>query len=286
MHNPARSAAAVDGYLFPVLILLLACTSSTAGPTPAPPAPPTHIAWKVLLPGLEFAEVPLPVLSHAGDSLARIVRVTSGPWTIALRTAVGHGGQARTVEGWLGDAAVAAINPGMFGVDWVLPTGHMVADAQVVNPAWSADRSVLAASGAGFHVFNLECEARPDVETYPTMVQSIRMLDCAGKNIWADQPREWSAALVGEDRAGRLLLIHVRSPYRMHDLVDQLIAMPLDLRALHYGDGGPPAFLSVRTPVLTGDWVGSWETGAFENDGNETAGSIPNVLVVVPSFQY
>lgn len=262
-----------------MLLLLLACTSSNAGaPLAAQPAP---IAWKLTLPGLEFAEAPLPVPSHAGDSLARIVRVTPGPWTIALRTAVAHGGQARTVEDWLGDGAVAAINPGMFGADWVMPTGHMVADAQVVNPAWSADRSVLAASGAGFHLFNLECEARPDAEQYPTMVQSIRMLDCAGHNIWADQPKEWSAALVGQDHAGRLLLIHVRSPYRMHDLVDQLIAMPLDLRALHYGDGGPPAFLSVRTPMLKGDWVGSWETGAFENDGNETAGTIPNVLVVV-----
>jgi len=264
-----------------LLLQALACAAPAADLPAAAPAP--AIAWQPLLPGLELAAVPMPVASHAGDSTAQVVRVTPGPWTVALRTAAANGGVPRPVDGWLDDGAVAAINPGMFGSDWLTATGHMVADGVVRNPAWSADNSVLAANSAGFHLFNLGCEARPDVASYPTMVQSIRMLDCAGQNTWANQPKEWSASVIGQDTSGRLLLIHVRSPYRMHSLVDQLAGLPLDLHALHYGDGGPPSFLSVRAPNFSRDWVGSWETGAFENDDNQSAGTIPNVLVVVPS---
>lgn len=263
-----------------MLIALLACTATPAEPAhyDAPP-----IAWQTLLPGLELADVPMPVRSHAGDSIAHIVRVTPGAWTVALRSAATNGGNPRPVDQWFDTGAVAAINPGMFGSDWLTSTGHMVSDGVVTNAAWTTDNSVIAASGDRFHIFNLECEGRPDDTLWPNMIQSIRMMDCAGNNVWADQPKEWSASVVGDDHKGRLLLIHVRSPYRMHALVDQLKAMPLGLRALHYGDGGPPSFLSVRTPSVHADWVGSWETGAFEDDGNASAGNIPNVLVVVPA---
>ena len=51
-----------------------------------------------------------------------------------------------------------------------------------------------------------------------------------------DQP-----AYIGVDGKGRVLFIHCRGYLRMHDLVNALIALPLDLKRLQYAEGGEPA---------------------------------------------
>jgi hypothetical protein len=278
-----------------LLLLLLACRDAVpialSPPTPArPPEPEGAFAWQTLLPGLEFADQVLPVRSPIGDSHLRALRIDPGRWTLALEMISARGGAARTTEEWL-DAVggVAAINPAMYASDYVSGVGWMSRGDHVNSRVWAKEQnSLLALDPVGpgqpaFKIFNLGCEAREQAEKlYATRVQSIRMLGCAGENVWTDQPKAWSAALVGEDGAGRALFLHVRSPYRMHDLVDMLRALPLDLRALHYGEGGPEATLSVRTPALTRTWVGSYETAFNENDDLATAWPLPNVLVVVP----
>ncbi len=80
------------------------------------------------------------------------------------------------------------------------------------------------------------------------------------------------------DRQGRILFLFVRSPYTMHALVDHLLALPLDLVALHYGDGGPPASLYVRAPGFEERNVGNYEERADRGD-NTAEWPLPNVLV-------
>ncbi|MDP2316770.1 MAG: hypothetical protein Q8P41_28000 [Pseudomonadota bacterium] len=253
-------------------------------PSESPPASP----WRTLLPGLDFAELDLPTASFLGDSRVRVVRVDPSVVRLDLQMASAEGGRPRPVSEWMDrTGAVAAINPAMFREDYLSSVGVMVRGDHVNSDLWAPQQSSLLAfapvspTDRPFHLYNLGCEARADAEArYRTRIQSIRMLGCAGENLWSDQPKAWSVALVGEDGAGRALLLHVRSPYRMHDLVDQLRALPLDLRALHYGEGGPEAFLAVRTPALTQTWTGSYETGFNENDDATTTGDLPNVLVV------
>lgn len=276
--------------MFLGLPLLLACADAPA-PTPEERAPVAEVSlWRELLPGLELAELPLPQKSRVGDSIARIVRADPGRLSLSLRLASAEGGALRSAPDWLETTGgYAAINPGMFREDFLSSVGWMSKGEHTNSARWPADYNSLMAldpvepGRARFHLFNLGCEARQDAEArYGTRVQSMRMLGCAGENLWSDQPREWSAALIGEDRAGRALLIHVRSPYRMHALVDMLRALPLDLTALHYGEGGPEATLALRTPALTTAWVGSWETGFNENDGVAWASDLPFVLMVGP----
>ena len=268
---------------------------SSDGPPPpaekhADPTPTAGIVtWTTLEPGLDFAGVLLPTPSFAGDSTLRVLRVDPTRWDLKLEMA-SETGQTHTAEGWLNaTGAVAAINAAMFGADNRQGLGWMSTAHHVNNDHWAAgQQSLLVAdplhSGlAPFHLFNLGCESRADAEAdYGTRVQSIRMLGCAGENVWSEQPRVWSAALIGEDHTGRALFLHVRSPYSMHALTDQLKALPLDLRALHYGEGGPEATLAIRTPALAYTWVGSWETGFHEADDNHTAWPVPNVIAVLP----
>jgi hypothetical protein len=108
------------------------------------------------------------------------------------------------------------------------------------------------------------------------------MVSCKHKNTWTPQSKRWSAAAVGEDAQGRLLLIHVRTAYTMHELIDALLAAPIGLARLMYVEGGPEAQLFVKAGAVERELVGSYETGFHPADDIETAWPIPNALVVVP----
>ena len=255
----------------------------------APAAEPAgNVTWRELEPGLELAGIHLPVPSFVGDSVLRVVRVDPARWTLSLQMASATGGRLRTAQGWLETTGgVAAINAAMFGQDYSQGVGWMSSGEHINQGRWAPDQNSLLAfdpvsvADPAVHLYNLGCASRTEAEArYRTRVQSIRMLGCAGENVWSEQPKVWSAALVGQDRAGRVLLLHVRSPYSMHALVDQLRALPLDLVALHYGEGGPEATLAIRTARARDTWVGSWETGFYERDDNHLESELPNMIVV------
>src|SRR5206468_3610842 len=90
------------------------------------------------------------------------------------------------------------------------------------------------------------------------LVQSIRMISCNGENVWSRQERRWSTAAIGMDALGRILFLHVRSPYSTHDLIDILKALPLGLTRAMYAEGGPEAQLFVSSGAEEHEWVGSY----------------------------
>ena len=87
---------------------------------------------------------------------------------------------------------------------------------------------------------------------------------------------------MGLDGAGRLLLMHARSPYPVRSFIDQLLAMPIDVRRAMYMEGGPEASLYVHAGDVERERIGSYETGFFESDSNDHAWPIPNVLGIHP----
>lgn len=107
------------------------------------------------------------------------------------------------------------------------------------------------------------------------------MVSCTGRNVWKQGPNKWSTSAIGMDTKGRILFIHVRSPYSTHDLIDFLLALPIDLRNTMYVEGGPQAQLYVssgdRQLELTGNHTATFLLG----DGTVPALPIPNVVGVV-----
>lgn len=235
----------------------LSCARSEPAPPPrlqeavtVPPEDPAPgaVSWRALQPGLDFAEVLLPEKSSVGDSTLRVLRIDPARWALSLQMASASGGRPRTAEAWL-DASngVAAINAAMFAEDFTRSVGWMSRGEHLNSDRWAPEQNSLLALDPvrpdlpAFHLYNLGCVSRAEAEArYRTRVQSIRM----------------------------------------HGLIDLLRALPLDLRALHYGEGGPEATLAVRTPALTETWVGSWETGFNENDDYHLHSDLPNVIVV------
>jgi hypothetical protein len=244
--------------------------------------------WRTIRPGLEVVEFEAAEPSDIGDSRIRVVRVDPAHHELALASARLGDGTTHTARGWSQrEGFLAAINPGMFHPDG-RSTGFMQVGAGVVNPSVSGDKAILAfdpidGASPAVRIIDRECDDFTQLrQSYRQMVQSIRMLSCTGQNVWSPQERRWSHAVVGIDRQGRLLLIHARSPWSTHVFVEQLRSLPIDLDRLQYGEGGPEAQLYVAGGEFQAEWWGSFETGFNENDDNDHAWPIPNILGVRP----
>jgi Phosphodiester glycosidase len=271
----------------PWAILLIAASfsgppASAAGPADAP------AVWRSLAPGLEVSRLPAPTWGAVGDSVVTVVRVDPQRYVFRLLSAELMGlGRNPTALEWVRQEGVSGvINAAMFRTDQRTALGYMRDGERTNNPRWSADNAIFVSQPrrAGLPeaaILDRVCDpdAARRAEDYRVVVQSIRMLDCEGRNVWSPQPRRWSTACVGTDTAGRVLLIHVRSPYTTHDLIDLLRSLPLDLRRLMYVEGGPEASLvvAVKGEALLSE-VGSFETGFHEADDNRVFWPVPNVL--------
>jgi hypothetical protein len=248
-------------------------------------------AWEALEPGVELGEFKGPAAS-VGDGMIRVLRVD--PARVELRLlnasapAAQGGGKPRTARDWCAHTgAIAAINASMFLDDQRTSVGRMHTRTHVNHAVLTKDKALLAfdrlkAGGPAAQIIDRTCENLDELEPeYGTVVQSIRMVSCDRKNQWAPGEKRWSTTAIGIDGAGRVLFIHARSPWPVHDLVDALLALPIDLKRAMYTEGGPEAQLYVKAGGREREWIGSYETGFNENDDNTHAWEIPNVVAVV-----
>ncbi len=271
-----------------IVLALLSCAAAlfaaSCGGRPA--APP---AWQRLETGLDYGEFPAPERSPRGDSIIRVLRVDPRHFDLQLlASSAPSEGTPRTAREWArARGLVAAINASMFGADLRTAVSLLKNREHVNNPRLTRDKSVL--------VFDPLEPAVPPVQivdrdtqdfealsaAYGASVQSIRMVALPRRNVWEKQPRRHSVAAIGIDGKGRVLLIHTRSPYPVHDLVEFLLALPLDLRNAMYAEGGPLAQLWVGAGGREIELVGLSDAGFLEADQELPAQPIPNVVGVV-----
>ena len=263
------------------LALVLCLLGPAASPAPA---------WQELARGFELGRFPSPRPSEVGDSTIVVLRVDPARFELRLLSAsLLTNGKAKTAPEWAEQhGAVAVINASMFRADGRTSLGYLRAGTALNNRTWNKDNAVFV-SGArdpalpAAQILDRSCQDVPPLAArYENVVQNIRMLDCAGRNIWAQQPRRWSTAAVGADDQGRVLLIHARSPWSTHDLIDILLGLKIGLRRLMYVEGGPEASLYVKAFGTEVRAMGSFETGFWENDLNILFWPLPNVLAVMP----
>lgn len=246
--------------------------------------------WTELQPGLELGVFPSPKTSSQGDSNIRIVRVDPTRFDLVLKMASEEPTPTpKTGRQWADQhGLLAAINASMYATDHKSSVSFMKGPGHVNNPRVSKDMDLLMFGRTDTELPPVQLVDRgcDDHEAllpkYRTAIQSIRMLSCDGRNVWSQQPRQWSHAVVGIDTAGRPLLIHARSPWSTHDFVEILRALPIDLARLQYAEGGPEAQLFLRAGGTELEQFGSFETGFFESDDNAVAWPVPNVIGVVP----
>ncbi len=108
-----------------------------------------------------------------------------------------------------------------------------------------------------------------------------RFRECGGGYSLKKSEKIWSAAALAVDGEGRVLFIHARSPWDMHDFIVNLQKLPLGIVRAMYLEGGPEASLAVQTGGVSYVAVGSYETGFNENDANTRQWELPNVIGVM-----
>lgn len=248
-------------------------------------ATPPTLDWVTLSPGLEWGSFLAPEPSAAGDSRVRVLRVDPEQLELVLLTATQTPeGLPRTARDWATrEGLLGVINASMYAEDHLTSIHLMKTATHTNNGRLGRDKAVLGlgATAPGLpavQILDRECgdfDALGD--QYPSQVQSIRMLGCAGENVWEPRDQEWSHAVIGQDSRGRMLLIHSRSPWSTHDFIDLLSGLPLDLVRLQYAEGGPPAQLFVNAAGQLHELVGMSRT---PGDDSSRPVAIPNVIGV------
>ena len=245
-----------------------------------------------LVPGITLERFLAPVAPSVpvGDRCVTLVRVDPARHALQLHTARTEGG-ARTVDKWSESGKLEAVlNAAMYGDDQ-RGVGLMVSPAGINNGgdnkkyggflAWDRTREGIpevAAFGRDCAGFDLD-QIRRD---YRSVVQNYRLLDCQAQPIAWQDPKLFSAAVLGTDKRGWLVFAHVRTPYAMTDLAKILASPDLEMQSAMHVEGGPEASLYVAAGGAVVREMGSYETGFMSNDDNHDFWPIPNVLGVVP----
>ena len=264
-----------------------------AAASAAPPPPLVECAGtsREIAPGLRVERVRASVESPVavGDRCVTVVRAEPARWELRLMQARDSGGD-RTAEEWSARFGLAAvINASMYQSNG-RSVGLMVDGEHAGNTSDNAKYGGFIAFGpsrdglapvAGFGRdcagFDLAAVRRD----YRAVVQNYRLIDCSGQPIAWQDSKAFSAAVVGLDRQGRVVLIHSRTPYTMTQLAHILVAPPFELTFAMHTEGGPEASLFVHAGEFTAREIGSYETGFFTRDDHASFTPLPNVLGLV-----
>ena len=243
-------------------------------------------AWQKLAQGLELGIFSAPLASEVGDSKIRVLRIDPQRYQLKLLSASAfeNGRPLSAKQGSRRNGLVAAINASMYQEDYKSSVSLMRTKAHVNNPRLSKDMTILAfdrknAAVPLVKIIDRECEDfKIWQKKYSTMIQSIRMISCAGENVWTKQPQKWSTAAIGVDDRDRVLFIHVGSPYSTHDVIDILKKLPLKIARAMYTEGGPQAQLYINTGDFEYEFVGNYEIEIQGDVEKLISRPVPNIV--------
>jgi len=244
--------------------------------------------WRMIDEGLFIGEFDAPQRSEIGDSKVTIVKIDPKHYSFKLLCASEHSNIGRTAKEWGKKYhLISAVNAGMFQADGITNVGYMKNFNHVNNPKLNNHNAVLA--------FNPNDPTVPDIQIidrrcqdfgelrhkYRTLVQNIRMISCQQKNVWSKQDKMWSMVILGIDKRGKVLFMFTRSSYSVHDFIHILLSLPISIYNAMYLEGGPEATLYFSANDIEFERFGSYETGFNEDDNNDRAWRIPNVIGIV-----
>ena len=242
--------------------------------------------WQKIDEGLEYGNFALAMQSSHGNSMIDIIRIDPEEYDFELLLASENNGKKRKLDKWINDFNyIGGINAGMFQADRLTSTGYLKNYDHENNPHHHSSYNM-------YFVCNPKQPGLPEAQVvdrkeeradelitqYNSVLQSIRMVASGGKNIWSPQQKKWSEAALGEDNKGRILFIFSSSPYTMHDLINLLLELPLDLDKLMHLEGGPEASIFVLYKDFSLQRSGSYKSEFWEQYNEMPFWSIPNVI--------
>lgn len=244
--------------------------------------------WKSLAKGIEYGILQVKPFPEIGDGIIHIVRIDPAKAKLKLFLASEYGKKSLTTAQWCKEFnLVSAINAGMYHKDLITNVGYLRNGSHIQNKRWNSKyKSALAfdPKKAGIPPAILVDLDEPDtiksLSDYNAVVQNLRLVKGNGVNVWAKQDKKWSETAVGMDRDGRVLFLFCRSPLTMSDFNEIVKSLGLGVMRMMHVEGGPVASLSIRSPGITLDLAGSYQTIIQADDMNKEQWPIPNIIGV------
>ena len=271
------------------LLIAIGLTHAGADQKAGQAAAQSADGWRQLADGLELGIFDSPLPAEIGDSKIRILRIDPERYELKLLNAsVSKKGRPLSAKQWCRqNGLVAAINASMYQEDFKTSVSYMRTRTHVNNPRLrEKDMTILAfdrlAAGVPrVKIIDRQCEDfRLWKNKYGSLVQSIRMISCMGKNVWRQQPKKYSTVAIGIDRTDRVLFIHVGSPHSTHDLINILKKLPIEIARAMYTEGGPQAQLYIQTEAHEYEFTGHSEIDFSKKANSLFSWPIPNVVGV------
>ena len=243
------------------------------------------MGWDELEPGLQWNIFRSPLYPDSVNTCIRILKIDPSRFHLRVLS-VSAPGQEKllsTMQWCEKEGLVAAINAAMYQTDYRTSVSLLKTQLFVNNPRLSGDKTILAFDRrtAGFpavKIIDRQCEDfQIWKDRYGSFVQSIRMISCTGKNVWAKNLPRWSIAAIATDKSGHILMIHVALPHTVHELTNILLSLPLDIERAMYLEGGSEAQLSVVSRKKRIEIAGMYTGTGYSP---VAAPAIPNVIGV------
>jgi uncharacterized protein YigE (DUF2233 family) len=243
-----------------------------------------------LEPGLFLGILDSPAQSEMGDSRITILRFDPSLYESDIYCDSYYGGTRRTPSEWAEEfSLIAVINAGMYAQDKSTAVGFLKSNDHLNNPRLNRRFNCVFACGAlekGIpfaQIIDLRCEDFGGWrDKYSSFTQSIRMISCQQKNVWQQQSKRWSIAALGMDKTGQILFIHCRSLYSVHDFINILLGLPIDIFNAMYLEGGAEASLYVKAGGMEINLTGISETEILLGERNGAYRPVPNVIGIRP----
>jgi Phosphodiester glycosidase len=160
-----------------------------------------------------------------------------------------------------------------------LPNGYTKVDGVVLQPEFNKYNMFLVWNDEEFKMLDRREEDISDIEKYPNVSQNERMISARGsdRNKWSVNERYWSVATIGVTNDGKVLLIHSRQPYTMHNFIDVMLSYNelLNIKQMAYAEGGPESSIYINEQYQR---MGSFETGFNEFYDNDHFWELPFAL--------
>jgi exopolysaccharide biosynthesis protein len=246
-------------------------------------------AWEQMADGLELGRFRVDHESSGGDSAIVVLRIDPNIWELKI-LAISETGDERgmSAKQWCDKYnLVAAINAGMFDIDYKTHIGYMKVGEHINSSRINSYKSAAAFNplrkeSPPFRIFDLDTDSLDSIKAdYGCVVQNLRLIKRPRENRWSQKQDKWSEAALGEDDQGRILFILCRSRYTMHDFCNILLSLPINLVSAQHLEGGPEAQMYLNMDDVKLELAGSHETDLNENDNNIIPWPIPNVFGVV-----
>ena len=246
------------------------------------------VKWKQVGKGVQFCETDAHLKSIIGDSKLTLLKIDPKQVEFDLFTASGMDSISKPVNVWADTMNLNIVfNAGMYDLAKPLISRGLLKNGNHHNQftfkeGWNlmfALNPLDSLNEMDAKVYDMQCITYDSIrEKYASFAQGIRMLDCSGNPMTWKKNQSCSMLICAHDDQDNLIIIFNRSPFPINHMIAFMKQFPTPLHNAIYMEGGPETSLYVSIGDFCLQKVGSYVSGTYAKDTNETYWPLPNVI--------